>query len=208
MKKAVALAFSVLMMTTVAGNAFADNDLTQVSFDDFSPNTALLSNNDLLSDNKTDVGNDKSIFSHNDFSTDDSFNTDIRVKDSFNDYSKKEFDSHDDFSNNQLGIGQVNVNGSYTGDITAADNLSTILDGDVDSGDGGYYYISDEKYGHDKYGYGGSGDNNINTGILANSIQGDKSAQFQNVGIGLNNSDVLFSGVDNKNTSNLNVLLP
>jgi hypothetical protein len=206
MKKAVALAFGVLMATAVAGSAFADNDLTQVSLDDFSPNTAVLSNNDLLSDNKSDVGNDKSIFSHNDRSIDDSFNTDIRIRDSFNDYSRKEFDSHDNFSNNQLAIGQVNVNGSYTGDINAADNTSTILDGDVSTGEGGYYYLTDAKGG---YGYGGgSDDNNINTGIISNSVQGDASAQFSNVGIGLNNTGVSFSGLDNKNTSNINALLP
>jgi hypothetical protein len=207
MKKAVALAFSVLMATAVAGSAFADNDLDQTSFGALSPNTALLSNNDLLSDNKSDVGNDKSILSHNKFPTDDSFNTDIRIKDSFNDYSKKEFDSHDNYSSNQLAIGQVNVNGSYTGDINAADNTSTILDGDVSSSSGGPYYYAETKDGWG-YGGGGSSDNNINTGLVSNSVIGDGSAQFSNVGIAANNTGISFSGLDSKNTSNLNVLLP
>jgi hypothetical protein len=197
MKKAITtLAVTLAVVGGLAGSAFADNDLDQVSFGALSPNTAVLSNNDLLSDNKSDVGNDKSIFSHNDGSTDDSYNLDVRVRDSGNDFSRREFDSHDDFSNNQLGLGQVNVNGSYTGDINAADNGSTILDGDVSLGSG---------YG---YGYGGSSDNNINTGILADSIQGDNSAQFKNVGIGLNNTGVSFSSLNNNQTSNVNILSP
>jgi hypothetical protein len=202
MKKAITtLAVTLAVVGGLAGSAFADNDLTQVSFDDFSPNTALGSNNDLLSDNKSDVGNDKSILSHNDGSTDDSYNLDVRIKDSGNDFSRRDFDSHDDFSNNQLALGQVNVNGSYTGDINAADNASTILDGDVELGGGGFGFLG---FG----GGGGSDDNNINTGILTNAIQGNDSAQFSNVGVGLNNAAVLFSDLDNTNTSNINALLP
>jgi len=201
MKKAFALAFSMLIMTTVSGSAFADNKLDQTSFGALSPNTAILSNNDLLSHNKTDVGNDKSKFSHSDFSINDSFNKDIRVKDSFNDYSKETYDSHNNNSSNQLAIGQVNVNGSYTGDINAADHSSTILDGDVSLGGGGYGW-----YGW--YGGGSGSDyNNINTGILTNSVQGDSSAQFTNVGIGTNNTGIQYSGLENKATSNVNVLL-
>jgi hypothetical protein len=197
MKQTRLLALAVAVMGTLAGVSYADNTLDQTSFGALSPNTALLSNNDLLSDNKSDVGNDKSFGSHNDFSIDDSFNKDVRVKDSFNDYSYKSFDSHDDYSSNQLAIGQVNVNGSYTGDINAADNCSTILDGDVNLGSG---------YGYG-YGYGGgSSDNNINTGIATNSVIGDASAQFSNVGVGLNNTGVTNSGLSSENTSNLNLL--
>jgi hypothetical protein len=197
MKKAFALAFSMVIMTTVAGSAFADNKLDQTSFGALSPNTAILSNNDLLSHNKTDVGNDKSWSSHSDFSINDSFNKDIRVKDSFNDYSKESYDSHNNNSSNQLAIGQVNVNGSGTGDINAADNCSTILDGDVSLGSGGYGW-----YG----GGSGSNYNNINTGILSNSVQGDSSAQFSYVGIGANNTGISNSGLSNENTSNINLL--
>jgi hypothetical protein len=197
MKKAFALAFSMVIMTTVAGSAFADNKLDQTSFGALSPNTAILSNNDLLSHNKTDVGNDKSWSSHSDFSINDSFNKDIRVKDSFNDYSKESYDSHNNNSSNQLAIGQVNVNGSGTGDINAADNCSTILDGDVSLGSGGYGW-----YG----GGSGSNYNNINTGILSNSVQGDSSAQFSYVGIGANNTGISNSGLTNENTSNINLL--
>jgi hypothetical protein len=197
MKQVRLLALTVAVMGTLAGVSYADNELDQISFGKLSPNTAVLSNNDLLSDNKSDVRNDKSFGSHNDFSIDDSFNTDIRVKDSFNDYSKRSFDSHDDFSDNQLAIGQVNVNGSSTGDINAADNCSTILDGDVSLGSG---------YGYG-YGYGSGSDyNNINTGILTSSVQGNGSAQFTNVGIGLNNTGVTNSGLTNESTSNLNLL--
>jgi hypothetical protein len=204
MKKAFALAFSMVIMTPVAGSAFATHKLDQTSFGSLSPNTAILSNNDLLSHNKTDVGNDKSKFSHSDFSINDSFNKDTSVKDSFNDYSKESYDSHNNNSSNQLAIGQVNVNGSYTGDINAADHGSTILDGDVSLGGGGYGW-----YGSD-YGWhsGGSNDyNNINTGILTNSVQGDASAQFKDVGIGTNNTGIKFSGLENNATSNVNVLL-
>jgi hypothetical protein len=52
MKKAFALAFSMVIMTTVAGSAFADNKLDQTSFGALSPNTAILSNNDLLATTK------------------------------------------------------------------------------------------------------------------------------------------------------------
>jgi hypothetical protein len=191
------LAVTLAVVSGLAGSAFADNKLDQTSFDPLSPNTAILSNNDLLSDNKTDVGNDKSKSSHNDGSTDDSHNVDVKIKDSGNDYSKTSYDSHDDNSKNQLAFGQVNVNGSYTGDINAADHGSTILDGDVSLG-GGYGW----------YGSGGSSDNNINTGILANSIQGDNSAQFTNVGIGLNNTGISHSSLNNSQTSNVNILSP
>jgi hypothetical protein len=194
MKQVRLLALAVAVMGTLAGVSYADNELDQLSFGAFSPNTSVLSNNDLLSDNKSDVHNDKSFGSRNDFSIDDSFNTDIRVRDSFNDYSYKSFDSHDDLSDNQLAIGQVNVNGSSTGDINAADNCSTILDGDVSLGGYGYGYG------------GGSDDNNINTGILTNAVQGNGSAQFANVGIGLNNTGITNSGLTNENTSNLNLL--
>jgi hypothetical protein len=197
MKQARLFAVTVAVFGTLAGVSYADNKLDQTSFGALSPNTAILSNNDLLSHNKTDVGNDKSKFSHSDFSINDSFNKDTSVKDSFNDYSKESYDSHNNNSSNQLAIGQVNVNGSGTGDINAADNCSTILDGDVSLGSGGYGW-----YG----GGSGSNYNNINTGILSNSVQGDSSAQFSYVGIGANNTGISNSGLSNENTSNINLL--
>jgi hypothetical protein len=76
--------------------------------------------------------------------------------------------------------GQVNLTQSKADNINAADHYSTILDGDVDFGGGGY--APDAMLS--KGGYGGA--SNINTGIAQNSVIGNASAQFTNVGIGIN----------------------
>jgi hypothetical protein len=197
-KKFVALALSVVIVGVAGARAFADNTEIQGSFGFGSPNTSTFSNNDLFSDNTTDSGNFTPIGSFNDLSTNNSGNLDVKVKDSFNDSSTFSKDSHDDNSVNQAALGQVNLNDSYADNINAADNCSTIFDGDVKIGSSG-----------GGYGWGGgSGDNNINTGVMSNSVLGNDSALFSNVGVGANGSDIKDSTISTGSTVNQNLLNP
>jgi hypothetical protein len=198
-KKFAVLALSVAMVSVLGGRAFADNFQGQGSLGAFSPNTSLGSNNDLFSDNVTGSYNVTPILSFNDLSTNDSGNLDVKIKDSFNDSSQKTIDSNDDNSVNQAAIGQVNLNYSDAGNINAADNQSTIFDGDVKIGGGG---------GGWGWGGGGSGDNNINTGAMSASVLGNDSALFSNVGAAANGSDIKDSTISTGNTLNQNLLNP
>jgi hypothetical protein len=192
-KKVAVLALSVAFAVTLAGRAFADNAQNQNSAGAFSGNSSLGSNNDTFSDNNLDTNNYQPLASFNDSSTNNSYNTSVPITDSFNDNSYHSKDSHDDNSVNQAAVGQVNLNDSVADDINAADNCSTIFDGDVNS-------LS--------LGYGGGGGGNINTGIMSDSIQGDYSAQFKNVGVGANDATIDSSSVNSTSTSNINLLSP
>lgn len=205
--RVLALAFTLAMTSVLAGTAFADNTQVQTSFGPISPNTSTGSNNDTLSHNNTDTNNYQPVASFNDFSTNDSFNVSVPITNSFNDSSTHVKDSHEDESVNQAAVGQVNLNNSYADDINAADNCSTIFDGDVKIGSSGGY--GGYGYAQEGYGYGnGDSESNINTGIMANSIQGNESAQFTNVGVGANGSHVDDSSMNSGSVSNLNLLNP
>ena len=195
-KRIITLAVTLAVVGGLAGQSFAANTQAQDSSGPNSPNTSTDSNNSAFSDNLGDVGNDKSFASHNDDSVNDSGNLSAPTSSSFNDSSIRTYDSHDNLSDNQAAIGQVNLNDSYAKDINAADNGSTILDGDVKIGD------------NYNYGYGYGGDTNVNTGILSDSIQGNYSASFHNVGVGLNNTFAYGSSLNSSQTSNINVLSP
>jgi hypothetical protein len=208
MKKIAALAMSFAVIGVLAGNAFADNAQGQISFGPFSPNTSAFSNNDVGSGNTTDSGNFTPIGSFNDLSTNDSYNIDVKVKDSFNDSSTFSKDSHDDNSANQVALGQVNLNDSYADNINAADNQSTIFDGDVKIGSNGGGYGGYGDFGFGGYGGGGSGDNNINTGVMSNSVLGNDSALFSNVGAAANGSEIKDSTISTGSIVNQNLLNP